>query len=273
MTVDTRPVQIDLLYGRRVISRQVQPNDRHYDFDMLAAYAQIKELPFRLDLFYVLRYDDHGNVRGERGSGDERRHSLGCYVDGRAGGWDYRGTLVGQFGEYGGDEICAFGMNARVGYTFDTLWKPRLGVEFSYASGDDDPNDGRHGTFDGVFGAIDRVYGRMNFLSWKNMEDYQISASVQPMDDLKLEADFHLFRLASDNDAWYWCSGKPMRRDASGRSGRTLGMELDLIATWEVCQGLELMAGYAHFFPGAFIENTGRDDHANWVFCQLAWTL
>jgi len=273
LILETEPVQVDFLYGRRIISEQVEFNDRHYDFDMLGAYAQVKNLPFRLDLFYVLRCDDHGEVSGESGRGDERRHSVGAYVDGRCGRWDWGGTGVWQFGDYVRDEICAWGANTRIGYTFEHPWKPRLGAEFSYASGDDDPRDGRQGTFDGVFGAIDSYYGRMNFVSWKNLEDYELSASVQPARGLKLRADWHLFRLASDNDSWYWCSGGTMRRDPSGRSGRTLGTELDVIVTWQICPRLELMAGYSHFFPGAFIKNTGSDDHADWVFCQLTWRL
>ena len=103
------------------------------------------------------------------------------------------------------------------------------------------------------------------------MEDYQLSAGIEPAKRVKLEADLHLFQLASARDAWYWCSGKPMRRDPSGHAGRKLGSEVDIICTWGIGRNLELMAGYGHFFPGTFIGNTGSDDHADWVFSQITW--
>ena len=270
--LETEAVQLDLIYGRRVICEPLRCDDRHYDFDVLAAYAQFKHLPVRLDAFYVLRYDDHGGVRGESGTGDQRTHSFGLYLDAARGGWDYGGTVVGQLGCFGRDEICAFGGNARLGYTFDAPWKPRIGAEFTYASGDGDPADGRRETFDGVFGAIDSLYGRMNLFAWMNLEDYQLSASVQPAKGLKLSADFHLFRRASDNDAWYWCSGRPMRLDAAGEAARTLGAEIDLLAKWTISANWELFVGYAHFFAGPFVRGTaGSHDDADWAFVQLTF--
>lgn len=274
LTLDTAPAAIDFLYGRRVISEPVSPNDRHYDFDMVGVYAQAKNLPFDLHGFYVLRHNDHGDVRGERGTGDRRTHSLGLYLDGTAGRWDYGATAVGQFGEFGGDDICAFGGNARLGYTFDAPWKPRLGAEFSYASGDGDPADGRHETFDGVFGAVDCLYGRMNMFSWKNLEDYRLSASISPLAGLKLSVDYHVLRLASDNGAWYWCNCKPMRRTPGGGAGRTVGSEIDVVARWKINAHWDLMAGYGHFFPGSYIESTGGNaGHADWVFTQVTFTF
>jgi hypothetical protein len=272
--VETDPVRLDLLYGRRVIREPVTCDDRHFDFDMLAAYARFRRLPVRLDAFYVLRYNDEGGVTGESGRGDRRTHSVGLFLDGKAGRWDYGGTGVWQFGTYGHDDICAFGGNVRLGYTFPGPWKPRLGAEFTYASGDGDPRDGRHGTFDGVFGAIDSLYGRMNLLSWMNLEDYQVSASVQPAKGLKLSVDCHLFRRASDRDAWYWCSGKPARSDPAGTAARTIGGEIDLLAKWKLNGNWEILVGYAHFFPGRWVRGTaGSDDHADWLFSQVTFQI
>ena len=274
VTLDTDIAQVDFLYGQRIIQETVSRDERHFDFDMLGAYARIKNLPFKLHGFYVLRYNDHGDVQGEDGPGDHRRHSVGLHADGKRDGWDFGGTLVGQFGKKGADEICAFGGNARLGYTFDAPWKPRLGAEFTYASGDDDPNDGRCGTFDGVFGAIDSLYGRMNLFSWMNLEDYQLSAGIQPCKGLKLSADYHLFRLASDNDGWYWCNGKPARHVPGGGAARTVGSEIDLLAKWEISDHWALFVGYAHFFPGPFVDNSkGNHDDADWVFAQVTFSF
>ncbi len=271
LTVPVGATQLELLYGQRVVSEPESFNDQHHGFEMAAAYAHIGGLPLRLDAFYVLRLDDH-ELRGEHGIGEETRHSTGVSFEGDRGAWDFRGTLVAQLGSSGGDDIRTLGGNLRAGYTFPTRWRPWLAAEVSYASGDADPDDGHRGTFDGVFGAIDKVYGRMNFFSWKNLEDYQLSASARPYGRLQLLLELHLFRLAAAGDAWYWASGNQMRRDPTGGSGRTVGTELDLVVTWTLSENLGLFAGYCHFVPGEFVRNTGDDPRADWTFLQLTWT-
>ncbi len=148
------------------------------------------------------------------------------------------------------DEVRAWGANARLGYTFDHPWQPRIGVEYSYASGDARPNDGRHGTFDGGFGAIDAYYGRMNFLPWMNLHDCQLSLSCKPIKKAKLA-----------------------RQDPTGKAGRDLGQELDLILNYRHSRHWEFMAGCCHFFPGAFIERTGLSPKADWFFFQTQYSF
>jgi len=116
---------------------------------------------------------------------------------------------------------------------------------------------------------VDVYYGRMNFLSWMNLEDYQATFSVKPRKDLSVWLDYHFFRLAEAKDAWYWSSGKPARRDSTGNAGNNLGQEVDLLARWQITKNLELFTGYAHFFTGEFIQNTpGSERDVNWFFIQ-----
>jgi len=274
----TEPVQVDLLYGQRVSSEPSSFNDEHYPYDMFGIYAQVEKLAWdefslKPDLFYLVQYDNHGNIAGESGKGDQKIHSPGFFLDGKYGQrWDFCGTLAGQTGDYGRDEVRAYGYNAKVGYTWDVGWSPRLGGEFSYASGDSNTNDGEHATFNGVFGALDVFYGRMNLFSWMNLEDYQATLSMTPWKTLKLWCDFHFFRLAEAADAWYWASGKIARFDPTGKAGRDLGREVDLLAQWQVDQNTELFAGYSHFFAGEFMQNTeANGEDADWLFVQLMY--
>jgi hypothetical protein len=279
--VHTDWVKVDLLYGRRIVSEPSSFNNEHYPFHMGALYAQFKQLTnggftVKPDVFYVGRYDTHGNLAGESGVGDEIRHTLGFRTDGRIGrGWDYYGTFAGQFGTYGQDDIAAFGVVAGAGYTFKTAWSPRLGAEFAYASGDHDPSDGKRGTFDNVYGAADAYYyGWMNVVCWKNLEDYQISFAVQPTRTLRLWVEYNCFRLASGRDGWYYGNGNSIRRDITGQAGRDLGHEINLLGQWKIHKTLGLLAGYGCFMPGKFVRNTpGSDDPAHWVFTQLTFNL
>lgn len=126
----TDPVQVDLLYGRQIVSDDSGFNDEHFPFEMAAAYAQFRQFTNRTftikpDVFYVGRYDTHGDLKGESGVGDEFRHTLGFRFDGRIRtAWDYYGTVAGQFGTYGEDDIATFGAVAGAGYTFPGTWAP-----------------------------------------------------------------------------------------------------------------------------------------------------
>jgi hypothetical protein len=277
----TKPVKVDLLYGRQIVSEPSSFNDEHFPYQMGALYAQFRSITngsftFKPDAFYVGRYDTHGNLKGESGTGDEIRHTLGFRADGQFGrGWDYYGTFAGQFGEYGKDDIATLGVIAGLGYTWKADWKPRWGVEFAYASGDDDPTDGTRGTFDNVYGAADAYYyGWMNLVGWVNLEDYQMSFAVRPTKDLKLWVEYNYFRLASATDAWYYGDGKAVRRDATGQAGQELGHEINVLGQWKLHKTLELLGGYGLFLPGEFVRNTpGSDDPAHWVFAQLTFNL
>ncbi|HAK95991.1 MAG TPA: hypothetical protein DCM87_13620 [Planctomycetes bacterium] len=270
---DTDIVRVDAFYARRVLSEPEDWNFDHWPYHAGGIYARVQQLPVTLDAFYVVKHDWSGHIRGERGTGDEQRHSFGVFSERPAGqGGDYGLFAVGQLGKYGRDDIRAFGIAARGGYTFDAEMTPRIGLELNYASGDRDPDDGVAGSFDGVFGAMDLPYGWMNVVSWKNLEDGALNVSVKPAAPLTLGLEYHYFRLARSRDAWYWASGKPERRDRTGDAGRDLGHELDVIGRWQVNRELEVLAGYARFFAGRFVRDTpGGRANADWVFLQVTY--
>jgi len=264
-------VQVDAFYAQRVLSEPKRWNFDHHPYHVAGVYARWRGLPVTLDAFYVVKDDWSGRLRGERGPGDETRHTFGLFSERPAGrGWDYGLFAAGQLGTYGRDDIRAFGTIARGGHTFPLAGKPRVGGEFSFASGDRDPQDGVHGTFDGIFGAMDIPYGWMNVVSWKNLADYALNLSVQPARSLTLSLDWHAFRLARVRDAWYWVSGKIERRDSTGLAGRALGQELDLILRWSVNRQWELLFGATRFFAGDYLRRTpGGHASANWAFAQV----
>jgi hypothetical protein len=272
LTLNLDLVQVDVLHGQRLMMEQSSWDDDHYPFRMSGVYARWKRLPMTVDTFWLHRYSTHDNLKGEDpGAGRENRHTWGVAWDGTwRKQWDYGGTLASQTGSYAKDDIRAYGVNLRGGYTFAAPWSPRLGAEYTYASGDSDPKDGVKETFDNVYGAVDTVYGRINFLAWKNLEDYQLTAGVKPTRNTKFWVDYHLFRLAEADDAWYWSSGAVARRDRTGAAGRDLGQEIDVLFQWKVSKQFDWFCGYCYFFPGDFIRQTpGPASGADWFFSQV----
>jgi len=257
------------LAGRYIIPDPDRwPNKHASGPTAYANYTMIKNLPLDLDLFCVLKKDDHGDTQGERGRGDLTSHSGGFRIDGTCGQWDYGATVVGQFGRWGSDRIRAYGLATRLGYTFAIPWRPHLIAQFINGSGDSEPHDGKHGTFDGVFSGADTVlYGWMNLFFWSNVREYRLDLVLSPSKKLSLRGEYHYFALDQKKDAWYY-PGKPQRRDMTGSSGRELGHEVDLSFRYKPTWWFELMGGYCFFVPGEFISNTGRDPEAKRGFCR-----
>ena len=261
----------DLIFGKRVLYLWDQFDDAHYDDEVLAVYARIKSFrPYTHDIFFIRKQnsDKHAAI-GESGIGDLLVQSIGYQGKGGFHQIDYTVGGVYQFGDFGEDHVSAFGINTEVGVTFPHPLKPRIKVGLVYGSGDNDPNDGEHNTFDGVFGAVDKYYGRMNLFAWMNLVDWYAGVSTSPVKGMLICFDTHWFQLAEKRDAWYFSNGKTMRRDESGSSGNRLGVEMDLVSKYRVNSFMEIMVGGGIFLPNTFIEKTGTSETARWIFTQV----
>lgn len=276
LIADTEPAEVHFIFARRVSYDDHKFIDNHdSNLDAYGVYAMLNDLPFRSDLFWVGKHTDSDYVINKQGDTAKiDTHTVGFYIDGRFyESWDYGGTFAYSFGDYNNDRVEAYGANAKAGYTFDVSWKPRLGVEYTYASGDPDPDDGVYRTFDGVFGAVDKMYGRMNLFSWMNIHDFQLSFSCKPTSKTSAWLDWHLFYLDEAKDAWYYCNGRPQRSDPTGQAGSSVGQEIDLIVSHKYSDHLKFQVGYAHFFAGSFLKNTGKSPDADWFFLQMLYSF
>ncbi|MEM4721083.1 MAG: alginate export family protein [Candidatus Methanomethylicaceae archaeon] len=259
----------NLLTGRFILhDPDVWPNEQINGVTAFAAYNTVRTLPFQLDLFYVLKYDDRGVIKGEKSIGNLSSHYAGFRIDGKKGQVNYDSTIVKEFGKWASDTINAYGVVLTLGYTFDTLWKPNLIMQYVNGSGDRDPSDGEHGTFDGVFGGADTVlYGWMNLFFFQNIREHRLDLILTPSETMTLRGEYHYFMLDKAKDAWYSPSGA-QRRDKGGDSGRELGHEVDLTAKKRFSNDLELLCGYSFFIPGEFVKKTGSSPTAHWWFFQ-----
>ena len=173
---------------------------------------------------------------------------------------------------------------AQGGYIFADWWAtPRLGLEYSYSSGDSNPNDGRHGTFDNLFPTNHKFYGYMDFASLQNIQDVRGIFQLKPTTRMCVALEGHGFWLANTHDNFYNVAGAPRGGIAATPAGTGyginpsysdfLGTELDVIAGYAVTRFAQLEAGYGHFFTGNYIQQSfhspafGSKD-ANYVYLQ-----
>ena len=191
--------------------------------------------------------------------------------------WDYFVEVAGQFGhvQTAGAWLDhrAFAGVISTGYTFNQDWKPRVGVEYNYASGDGNPKDGTDETFDNLFPTNHKFYGYMDIFAWKNIHNPRLTLSCQPHKTVKIQFDAHAFWLDDNQDAWYRANGNAVRRDISGHAGSYVGSELDLTVNYTPHKRVKVQAGYSHFFSGDFVRDTGPHSDADFVYTQLTLSL
>lgn len=216
-------------------------------------------------------------------------YTLGLRVKslpGQFAGWDYSAELAGQLGNYYEPALKARLDHAAVaahvggGYTFSELpATPRVGLEYNYASGDSDPTDSEHGTFDNLFPTNHKFYGLMDFFSLQNVHDPRLSLSAKPLKGLTLTADYHLFWLADTSDLFYGVTGAGRRTGGYGvtpTADRFVGSEIDLVASYAVKTLGTLQVGYGHFFRGDYVKDSlplAQSKDANWFYLQAVFNF
>jgi hypothetical protein len=213
-------------------------------------------------------------------------------IPAQLGAWDYTADLIGQLGHfndtrpgvrYQSQDQQAYAVILQGGYTFrNAFGTPRLGLEYAHGSGDSNPNDKKHETFENLFPTNHKFYGYMDFVSLQNIHDFRFIYQMRPFSRLSLAVEGHLFWLANTSDNFYTVSGVP--RGGGGPSasgygvnpsyGSFVGSELDLIAGYALNKFTQLEAGYGHFFVGDYIaaslQPVGGAADANYFYLQCS---
>ena len=271
---------IDLMWGAHIIHEPEQFSLRHRHENYGGGFYSHRQISpqWAIEPFYIVKYDDHDRFNGESGTGDLMCHSLGSRVTGQVGPLKLDATLVGQWGHYGKDDLRAWGAHFQLGHCFSAcLWQPAVNLDYSYASGDRDPDDGTCQTFLGVFGSRDSMYGRINLFSWSNLHDAQATFIAKPRKNLSLTMELHRFWLAAKQDGWSLNSSA--YRDKTGNSGSHVGDEIDLFVQWRLPslrditgEKITLRMGYSRFWPGEFTKNVADNVAADWLFAQVQYS-
>jgi hypothetical protein len=166
------------------------------------------------------------------------------------------------------------------GYTFvEVDAKPRLGLEYNYAPGDGDPNDGTSYTFQNLFPTNHKFYGIMDRFSWQNIHNVAGKITAKPIPQLEICLEQHFFWLADTRDVWRFAGqgavGGPGRYGNALNRGPSsyVGAELDLVVTWKPVKWIKVQPGYAHFFTGGYVSQTapvaGSAQDADFAYLEV----
>ena len=212
---------------------------------------------------------------------DEDRFTFGLLAYGDVGrtGFDFEYEGMYQYGRYNtGFErgmIHAHSTTVEFGYRFTTLrFFPRPFVSFNYASGDDDPNDRRLGTFDPLYPLAYAFFGFHAAFDRKNFITPGLHLDMVLRPNMFLRTNFHPAFLRADlNDGVYNTFNQIVRRpepQSRGRghvdlqqASRDLGKQWDVGVAWLPTHHLLVYGTYLRFNAGQFFEDTQTAPRAN----------
>jgi hypothetical protein len=248
-------LQLDAWWSKPVRNRTgVFDDDPDPDRSFWGVYA-VHPLPIlpqgHIDLYY-LGFENKQAVYVQ-GRGYELRNSLGTRLWGTPLPWEYNFEYLWQFGTFGPGTIEAWTAAHAVRYNFSDLpLKPRLGLRFDIASGDNNPATPNLQTFNPLFPS-GIYFNLLNPVGPLNMIDLHptIDLTVGPKVTASLDWDF--FWRESLSDGVYRISGVPLRGANGG--ARYVGNSPAFTVVWNPTRHLSLLASYVHFFPGTFFQD------------------
>lgn len=174
----------------------------------------------------------------------------------RSGAWDVVVWSAGQVGDWYGQTHRAWSAVTEGGYRWAAAaWQPWLRAGVTYASGDGNPADGRHGTFFAPLPSGDRFVAS-NTYALMNVVDAWTELRLRPHPRVDAAIDVHRVSLASGGDRWYFGSGATERRGAffgylarNTRGARALGTVVEGDVSWRPVRWWTLR-GYAASIAG-----------------------
>lgn len=184
-----------------------------------------------------------------------------------AGRWGYEVMLAGQVGGEANRVQRAWMGHWAVSRKIDQVpTRPMLVLEWSHATGDSDPNDGRIGTFDEFNSARHAYYGEHDIVGLRNLKALKTGVQLHPHKALRVNCDYFDFRLATVRDGLYGTDGEIwIAAPVGGATSDAIGSEVDLVLRYNPVRRIELALRVSRFFAGEFV-NRHRPEGAGKMF-------
>lgn len=200
---------------------------------------------------------DRQQVVYEQGTQDDKRYTLGVLFSGpiRNSHLDYELEVAYQDGSFGSADISAYSITLELGYNPRVFWQPRFWLGFDYASGDNNPNDNKLGTFDPLFPQATAWFGEHGTIDRKNLVSYSFNIDLRPLDIITTRLSYWNFSRAQVNDAVY-NTANGILRSPMGSTARDLGNSVQISNIIKPTFQWEFNVTYNFWIPGKFFEET-----------------
>ncbi|MGE3818267.1 MAG: alginate export family protein, partial [Isosphaeraceae bacterium] len=137
------------------------------------------------------------------------------------------------------------------------------------------PNAGDYATFNQLFPLGHKYLGIADLVGRQNVLAPNVNLKLYFGKRANLLLWYNNFHLASARDALYNAGGVPYRRDLTGRAGRYVGDELDVMLNFLVNPNVDWQIGLSHFWAGSFIQRTAKNpesaEDGNFFYTQFTF--
>jgi hypothetical protein len=196
------------------------------------------------------------NLVGETGvTGDLQQTTVGIRLAGALPArLDYNVEMAIQRGSLGADDVEAWAGHWQLRHAIAGTRSARVTGEYNVASGDENPTDGVRGTFDQLYPTPHDKYGLADQIGWKNVHHVRAGLELAPIAGLPIAANYHSWWIVEPRDAIYNVGNAPVARIIAGAADRHVGQEIDVQVSRALIPQVQVGAGYAHIFTGAFLK-------------------
>jgi Alginate export len=220
-----------------------------------------------IDLYYLMLQNDRPVSTAPTGSpGVELFNTIGSRWVGDYHNWLWDFEGMSQFGQFAAQRQLAWSATASAGYVFNNApLTPCVWLVYDFASGSKDVSStalppgftgpaGPH-TFNQLF-PFNHYYDWMDLVGRQNIQDFRTITTIYPADWMFVWLQTHCFYLDSATDYLYNSAGAGIRRDPTGRSGRDVGTEFDIIPNIHIDNHQDILFSYSYLVAGRFLRDT-----------------
>ncbi len=196
------------------------------------------------------------NLRSELTTiGDLSQTTMGVRIAGKLPArLDYGVEMAMQRGSLAADSVNAWAGHWQIRESLPGAGAVKLTSEYNFATGDDNPTDGTRQTFDQLYPTGHDKLGLSDQVGWRNVHHLREGFEFTPIKATAISLNYHSWWLAEKTDGLYAASGALLARVAGGAADSHVGQELDVQVSRPLTPQIQVAAGYAHMFTGAFLK-------------------
>lgn len=241
---------------------------RYFNSSFSGAYITDKTLIPNVQTEYYLLYRSEDNV-------DDAVSTVGVRLEHKKSVIDINSEIAIQVGKYNGLDHFAQMFHFEVGYTSDLWSTPRISTAYNFGSGDDDPKDDKHKTFDNLYPLNHAYYGYMDLFGLQNLHNFELIGAGKINNKLSYRIGVQSFFLVQkESDSWYNAGLKALRTPDSEVASSHVGNEIDVTFTFKIMPKWTLIGGASTFFKGDYINETGNSEvNPNFYFLMTKYSF
>jgi hypothetical protein len=275
LVLGTAKDHVDLFSASVVVNNPVAFDNHAGGMNFHGMYGSVSSLIPKARVEPYVFWKALPRVRSEEGiAGDENLWTYGLRWTGQLPlNFDYTVEAAKQTGNLSNDSIASWAGYANVGYSFPrSRFKPRLLVQYDYASGDDKLKDGKVETFDQLYPSNHDVFGLVDLFGWRNIVQQRAGVETKPAKHLSLLVDFRDIYIANGNDSLYNSAGAVLvKTPKAGAMHRDVGLEPDVSGKYDIRENVTVGAGYGYLFAGRFLTENSAGDRASIVYTYATY--